>query len=404
MSWPRVPLCEVATLEREGELPSSLSADTPYIGLEHIDGDGTLCTSATVGSAELKSTKFHFCAEHVLFGKLRPYLRKIARPDFEGVCSTDIIPIRAGKRLDRAFLFHFLRSPSMVSLATSRCSGANLPRLSPTQLESFEVPVPPLPEQKRIAAILDSADALRAKRRASIDQLDALVQSTFLEMFGDPVMNPKGFPVRSLSELYIDPNEGTKCGPFGSALKKEEYVQAGVPVWNMDNISPQGRVVMPFRMWVTAKKYCELEAYAVHDGDVLISRAGTVGKMCVANTGGLKSILSTNLIRVRFGRNLLPLYFVSLMTYCKGRVGRLEAGPDGAFTHMSTKVLDRLTFPYPPLDLQTHFAAIVEAIEQQRARLKAHLAELDALFASLQSRAFSGEICSRSVSRQHSSA
>jgi type I restriction enzyme, S subunit len=80
------------------------------------------------------------------------------------------------------------------------------------------------------------------------------------------------------------------------------------------------------------------------------------------------------------------------MTYCKGRVGRLKTGPDGAFTHMSTSVLDKLRFPYPPLDLQRRFAAIVESVEQQKARMRSYLAELDALFASLQSRAFNGEL------------
>jgi type I restriction enzyme S subunit len=270
--------------------------------------------------------------------------------------------------------------------------GGSLLRARPAEVFKIRIPLPPLPEQKRIAAILDAADALRAKRRESIEQLDSLIQVRFLEMFGDPVTNPRGFPVRSLPDFYVNAKEGTKCGPFGSALKKHELADEGVPVWNMDNISTSGRMLLPFRMWITPKKFRDLEAYAVLDGDVLISRAGTVGKMCVATSGVAESVLSTNLIRVRFGKSLLPIYFVSLMTYCKGRVGRLKVGPDGAFTHMSTGVLDTLRFPYPPLDLQREFASIVESIEHQKARLKAHLAELDTLFASLQSRAFNGEL------------
>jgi type I restriction enzyme S subunit len=280
----------------------------------------------------------------------------------------------------------------MVDLATNRSSGANLPRLSPKQLATFPILLPPLPEQKRIAAILDAADALRVKRRESLQQLDQLLQSTFLEMFGDPVTNPQNFPIKSLPDFYIGKRDGTKCGPFGSALKKDELVSSGVPVWNMDNIDPSGRMAPPFRMWITEDKFEQLAAYAVFDGDVLISRAGTVGKMCVASTSGSNSIISTNLIRVRFNSRLLPIYFVSLMTYCKGRVGRLKTGPDGAFTHMSTKILDTLKFPYPPLDLQQRFATIVKSIEQQKARCRAQLDELDTLFASLQSRAFNGEL------------
>jgi len=145
-------------------------------------------------------------------------------------------------------------------------------------------------------------------------------------------------------------------------------------------------------MWITPAKYRQLEAYAVFDGDVIISRAGTVGKMCVANSGEAASIISTNLIRVRFGPDLLPIYFVSLMNYCKGGVGRLKTGPDGAFTHMNTGVLDQLKFPYPTLDLQCEFARRLTAVETLKTAHRASLAELDALFATLQHRAFRGEL------------
>ena len=180
--------------------PSQAEAATPYLGLEHLDGDGGIDCIQTVGSAGLKSNKFQFSDRHVLFGKLRPYLRKIVRPEFSGVCSTDIIPILPKEGMSRDYLFYFLRTPDTVNLATSRCSGSNLPRLGPKQLASFQIPLPPLAEQKRIAGILDAADALRAKRREALAQLDTLLQSTFLDMFGDPVTNPKGWEVVSVGD------------------------------------------------------------------------------------------------------------------------------------------------------------------------------------------------------------
>ncbi|MFU8832397.1 MAG: restriction endonuclease subunit S, partial [Wenzhouxiangella sp.] len=307
--------------------------------------------------------------------------------------STEFHVIRPGKKLLGRFLFHLLQSPAVRVAGKSRMKGAAGQKRVPTDFfKDLKLPCPPIPEQKRIAAILDAADALRAKRRETLAQLDTLLQSTFLEMFGDPVINPKGFPVVELSRFYLNGKEGTKCEPFGSALKKGEITESGVSVWNMDNIDPSGRMALPFRMWITEQKFRQLEAYAVKDGDIIISRAGTVGKMCVAKTGKTPSIISTNLIRVRLGPDLLPIYFVSLMTYCKGRVGRLKTGPDGAFTHMSTGILDKLKFPYPPLELQQRFATIVQSVEQQKSRLRAHLDELDTLFASLQARAFAGDL------------
>jgi type I restriction enzyme S subunit len=260
------------------------------------------------------------------------------------------------------------------------------------KIKRFEIPLPPLSEQKRIAEILDRAEALRAKRRAALALLDELTQSIFLDMFGDPVVNPKGFPIAILSEFYADVREGTKCGPFGSALKKHEYVDEGVPVWNMDNIDADGRMSLPFRMWITESKFRKLAAYAVEDGDIIISRAGTVGKMCVTNLGNQPSLISTNLIRLRLGPKLLPIYFVSLMTYCKGRIARLKTGPDGAFTHMNTKILDNLKFPYPSIVLQRRFADALNSTDKHKSLLQSQLLELDGLFAALQHGAFWGQL------------
>ena len=201
MKWPTSSLDSIAILDRQSIHPSEVDAATPYLGLEHLDGDGGIDCTQTIGSAELKSNKFQFSDRHVLFGKLRPYLRKIVRPSFSGVCSTDIIPILPKEGVSRDYLFYFLRTPDIVNLATSRCSGVNLPRLSPKQLASFRIPLPPFDEQRRIAEILDKADALRAKRRAALAQLDTLAKSIFLDMFGDPAKNPNGWPAEALRSL-----------------------------------------------------------------------------------------------------------------------------------------------------------------------------------------------------------
>ena len=204
MRWPTARLDSVAVLDRQSINPSNADPGTRYVGLEHVDGDGRIACIETVGSAELQSNKFRFTDRHVLFGKLRPYLRKIANPTFSGVCSTDIIPVLPSDRISRDFLYYFLRTPAMVELATHRCSGANLPRrrgkITRDRFLALEVPLPPLAEQKRIAGILDAADALRAKRCEALAQLDTLLQATFLDMFGDPVTNPMGWDVRPMGQ------------------------------------------------------------------------------------------------------------------------------------------------------------------------------------------------------------
>ena len=158
MKWPKVTLGEVASLERRSLAPEQIESGTNYLGLEHIESGGRIIEYQSVESGELKSNKFMFDPETLLYGKLRPYLAKVCIPDREGCCSTDIIPIRPGKRLDISYLRHLLLWKPYVDKAASLCSGAILPRISPSILLGIEIPLPPLEEQRRIAAILDKAN------------------------------------------------------------------------------------------------------------------------------------------------------------------------------------------------------------------------------------------------------
>ncbi|NJM81220.1 MAG: hypothetical protein HC844_00900 [Tabrizicola sp.] len=225
MSWPVVALGEVAEIEREGIAADLIPNGTDYLGLEHIESGGIILGKETVANGDLASTKFTFTSDHLLYGKLRPYLAKIALPEFDGVCSTDILPIRPGPRLDKRFLAFYLRQSSMVDYAASRATGANLPRLSPTALSGFPVPLPPLVEQRRIAGILDQADALRRLRTRALDRLTTLGQAIFHEMFGDPKTEPDRWQAIGFDEACRDE---TAKSP---KVQKTEYQIAGkIPV------------------------------------------------------------------------------------------------------------------------------------------------------------------------------
>src|SRR5690606_28900738 len=136
-----------------------------------------------------------------------------------GVCSTDILPILPGPDLDRGYLFHYLSQPTVIALAASQATGANLPRLSFKALERLEIPLPPLDEQRRIAAILDQADTVRVRRRRVLSELDKIVESIFHSMFGS-------FSGKFLTvEEVAAPEKGSiRTGPFGSQLLHGEFV------------------------------------------------------------------------------------------------------------------------------------------------------------------------------------
>ncbi|WP_051229737.1 restriction endonuclease subunit S [Psychroserpens burtonensis] len=271
------------------------------------------------------------------------------------------------------------------------CTGATIPHISRPTLESLKIPLPPLDQQKKIAAILDAADAYRQKTKALITKYEELTQSLFLDMFGDPVRNPMGWDKFTLDKCYINKKEGTKCGPFGSALKKHEYVDCGIPVWTMYNIR-HGGFDKNKCLFITVDKYNALKSYETKLGDIIISRAGTVGKMCVI-THNEKAIISTNLIRLRLDSNkLLPMYFALLMNKWGAKVARLKTGAEGTFTHMNTGILNSINLPIPPISIQNQFANRVQALETQKVQAQASLAQAEDLFNSLLQKAFKGEL------------
>ena len=219
-------------------------------------------------------------------------------------------------------VFHsaFMRTVSGV--------GGSLLRARPAEVFKIQIPVPPLAEQRRIAGILDATDTLRAKRREALAQLDTFLESAFLDMFGDPVTNPMGWRVGRLEDYFSETRAGTCCGPFGSALKKHEYVQTGIPVWGIDNVKPN-QFIQERSLFITPAKFAQLRRYSVEPGDILISRAGTVGRMCVAVPTVERSIIGSNLIRLTLNpAAMLPVYFACLYTFCGDRLPGLRASGD----------------------------------------------------------------------------
>ncbi len=293
------------------------------------------------------------------------------------------------KEFDKTF-FKYLIS-SVIKFFEQRVHGSTMKHITKGNFDAAIVPYPPIEEQKRIAMILDKADALRQKNKQLLAAYDELLQSTFLEMFGDPVTNPKGWDKSYLQNCYPSPKSGTKCGPFGSALKKHEYTDTGIPVWTMDNIQPN-RFVDGKSLYISENKYDDLLGYKTEKNDVIISRAGTVGKMCIIPYDG-KAIISTNLIRLRLNKNVLrPIYFTTLMSNWGPKVARLKTGRDDSFTHMNTGILNKIELPIPPIRLQNQFSQIVENIEAQKSILKQSIQESEDLFNGLVQKAFKGEL------------
>ena len=293
------------------------------------------------------------------------------------------------EQLESSYLYRWFSSVEIQRRLRSFANQTtNISNLNHKKTLELQIPLPPLPEQKRIARILDAADALRAKRREALGQLDKLLRSTFLDMFGDPVTNPMGWVETPFGDIATD----TKLGLVRSS--KEFGWDFGIPYVRMNAVTSNG-YFLPDEVQSTHADEAEAEVFALRPGDFLFNTRNSkelVGKVCVF-PGPEGWLFNNNLMRVRFRAEVEP--WVIAMQFRFRRVQReLEKRKSGTTSVFAVywKSLRTLPVLVPPSDLQHRFVAIVESVEHQKASQRAHLAELDTLFASLQSRAFRGEL------------
>ena len=260
---------------------------------------------------------------------------------------------------------------------TQHLTGSTRPKLTKSGANRIQIPLPPLPEQKRIAAILDAADELRAKRHESIKLLDDLIQSTFLEMFGDPVTNPEGWETKMLFELG---NIKTGSTP---PSKLDGMFDGKIPF-----ITPSDLMDTWIKPSRTVTEIGAIHSRTVERGATLICCIGaTIGKMGKTST---LSAFNQQINSISWYDEVVDDFGLEMMKFYKSKIAR-----DGASTTLpilKKSRFEKISVPVPPFKLQQHFATIIKIIENQKARLQAHLKELDTLFASLQQRAFNGEL------------
>ena len=275
-----------------------------------------------------------------------------------------------------AFHSAFMRTVSGV--------GGSLLRARPKEVFKIEIPLPPLAEQKRIAAIMDAADALRAKRRESLAQLDILLQSTFLDVFGDPVTNPKGWEKSTVGKIAIKVTDGDHHTPKRS--------ESGIKLLSARNIL-HGWVDLTNTDFVEQDEY-ERMIKRCHPEreDILISCSGSIGRVArITFTEPVVLVRSAALIKP--DQSVVNSIFLEhFLRTPQLQLKMVQSAKSSSQANLFQKPIRDLPTLLPPLTLQHQFATIVESVEKQKSRLRAHLSELDTLFASLQSRAFNGEL------------
>ena len=291
------------------------------------------------------------------------------------------------KRLHNKYFLHLINSFVIERQIKKAMKGGTQKFVSLKILRNLKIPLPPLDQQKKIAAILDAADGYRQKTKALIEKYDELTQSLFLDMFGDTWLNPNEYKLQKLSELV---NEG-KIITYG-IVQAGDHVEDGIPYIRTGDIK-NGKINTQGLLRTSqeiANSYMRSKCSA---GDIIMSIRATVGTIAFLPDEMDGANLTQGTARISTDDKLANPLFLYHCIKSRGIQLRIDQQTKGAtFREIPLTRLRNIEIPLPNLDLQNQFAERVQAIEAQKAQAQASLAQAEDLFNSLLQRAFKGEL------------
>jgi type I restriction enzyme S subunit len=292
--------------------------------------------------------------------------------------------------VDADYLFHWVKSPNFVRDMSRKATGASYPAVSDRIILESEVPLPSLPEQRRIATILDKADELRRKRRIGLNQLDIFKESLFSGFYEQ---TRHLCEKRALVDIAAPTKGSFVNGPFGSDLLTSEFQDHGVPVIYVRDVR-SGEYQRISRVFVSNKKAQDLSICSVQPGDILVAKVGDPpGTAAAYPNSEPAAVITQDVIRIRLDNHLVMSEFV--VAYLNSSIGKSKVKRitiEATRARFSLGDFKALTIEIPPLVLQREFADRVDALKRTILQQRASFAKLDELFTSLQHRAFRGAL------------
>ena len=402
MAGDLIKFQEAAKLVRQGVNPEDMG-DIPYIGLEHIE-EGALRLIGVGNAKTVTSTKFRFSKGDILFGKLRPYFRKVFRPNFDGVCSTDIWVVRSKDGFDQGYLYYWMASNDFVNFATQGSEGTKMPRAKWDHVGRFQQLRLSEAEQRAIAHILGSLDDKIELNRQMNQTLEATARAIFKSWFVDfdPVrakaedrptglpdhiaaLFPKSFEDSELGEIPKGWNPSNIGSEFdltmGQSPPGKTYNETGngLPFF-------QGRRDFGFR-YPSNRVYCTAPQRLADHGDTLVSVRAPVGDINMAME---RCCIGRGVAAVRH-KSGSTSYTYYAMHFLSNRFTRFEA-EGTVFGAINKKQFEGLRWISPDEILVGEFEKIVFALDEQVEKNTNETATLNVLRDTLLPKLISGEL------------
>ena len=382
---------EVQTGPFGSELHASDYSDdgTPVVMPQDMRDGKIVCDRiARVGPKHVSQLKRHILrAGDIVYSRRGDVTRfaVVTNAEEGWLCGTGSIRIRLNSpEIEVGYVRRYLQQELVGKWLKHHAKGVTMPNLNTDVIRALPFVYPPLLEQRRIAQVLDRAEALRAKRRAALAQLDLLRQSLFLDLFGDPATNSKGWPKQKLGDIAEKITDGEHQTPqrttHGIKLLSARNVRDGfIDVADVDYVSPEEHERI--------KRRCHPEL-----GDVLISCSGTIGRVATVSTSEPFSLVrSVALVKPK--RGVIDSIFLENYLRTPALRSRMQRSANASSqANLFQGQIRELPTTLPPIELQREFARRVTAVEKLKTAQSASLAELDALFATLQHCAFRGEL------------
>jgi len=308
---------------------------------------------------------------------------------FNAYQRTYVVVVKQSNLLDTRFLYYFMES--YVNRLREMSIGGVIKYIKLGMLTDALIPLPSLPEQKRIAAILDKADAIRCKRQQAIQLTDEFLCALFLDMFGDPVTN--GWEPVPAEKLALDEKGSIRTGPFGSQLLHSEFTDDGIAVLGIDN-AVSNTFCWAKPRYISEEKYQELKRYTVYPDDILITIMGTCGRTAIVPDNCPTAINTKHLCCITLDKEkctpeFLHSYFL-MHPHAKDYLSRTAKG--AVMDGLNMGIIKELPVYLPPIELQRKYSVIQKKILTNKNSIQLAKAGFEELFSSLSQKAFAGQL------------
>ena len=244
-------------------------------------------------------------------------------------------------------------------------TGATIPHIYFKDYKNEEFNLDSIEKQAEIVDVLGRCQQVIEKRKREMQLLDDLIKARFVEMFGDPIQNPKGWDMPLIEEVVANEKNALKAGPFGSALKKEYYVTSGYKIYGQEQVISGDCTFGDY--YIDEERYKSLENCAVQAGDVLISLVGTYGKLLIMPEVFEPGIINPRLMKITFDKEKInPYYFKFFFQSESLKRALSENTHGGTMDILNLGIVRKIAMPLPPLKLQNEFANFVQQVDKSK--------------------------------------